>query len=198
MIRYGPHFSITIYRLSTSDSSRFTLAFTKRHISGMRHSTQIVRSYHTPDADGGQENVPSSRDHLRSRSLSGASAFSARHCFPTSWVKRIGELLGFEYTTIRYSLRYMAAGNMDRDSMFLSPHPALSMFPHKFTFPQTPLRLLIGPDNISESLRNLCTDHAHNSSVFQINHLGRTASADLWAIQRKTAPPQAIIDYLSS
>lgn len=32
----------------------------------------------------------------------------------SGWVKRIGELLGFEYSTICYSLRYMAGNKMDR------------------------------------------------------------------------------------
>lgn len=34
----------------------------------------------------------------------------------TAWVKRIGELLGFEYTTICYSLRYAAGNNLDGTS----------------------------------------------------------------------------------
>lgn len=34
----------------------------------------------------------------------------------TEWVKRIGELLGFEHSTISYSLRYMAGNSLDRSS----------------------------------------------------------------------------------
>lgn len=32
----------------------------------------------------------------------------------TAWVRRIGELLGFEHSTICYNLRYMAGNKMDR------------------------------------------------------------------------------------
>lgn len=36
----------------------------------------------------------------------------------TQLIHRIGELSGFEYNTISYSLRYMAGNNMDRNGMF--------------------------------------------------------------------------------
>lgn len=35
------------------------------------------------------------------------------------WVKRIGELMGYEYTTIPYTLRYMAGNALDRDGKCL-------------------------------------------------------------------------------
>lgn len=36
------------------------------------------------------------------------------------WIKRVGELTGFEVPTIPYNLRYNAANAFDRSSMFLS------------------------------------------------------------------------------
>jgi hypothetical protein len=33
------------------------------------------------------------------------------------WIKRIGEILGFEYNTIAYSLRYNGANEFDQNSM---------------------------------------------------------------------------------
>lgn len=44
------------------------------------------------------------------------------------WVKRVGELLGFEHPTICYNLRYMAGNNMDQHSKFMpnrSPKPLM-------------------------------------------------------------------------
>lgn len=37
----------------------------------------------------------------------------------SSWIKRIGEILGFEYTTIPYSLRYNAGNAWDQSCTFL-------------------------------------------------------------------------------
>lgn len=42
------------------------------------------------------------------------------------WVRRIGRLSGFESNTICYSLRYMAANNMDRNGTINVPLPCLS------------------------------------------------------------------------
>ncbi|KJZ72256.1 hypothetical protein HIM_08398 [Hirsutella minnesotensis 3608] len=49
------------------------------------------------------------------------------------WIKRIGEILGLEYSTIPYNLRYNAANEFDRSA------------------------------DISESLRNLALDHANSN-----------------------------------
>lgn len=38
-----------------------------------------------------------------------------------SWVKRIGEILGIEYTTISYSLRYNAGNAWDESRTFYNP-----------------------------------------------------------------------------
>ncbi|KAJ4394460.1 hypothetical protein N0V93_003678 [Gnomoniopsis smithogilvyi] len=37
-----------------------------------------------------------------------------------AWVRRIGELVGFEHSTITYSLRYMAGNNLDRNDRHVS------------------------------------------------------------------------------
>lgn len=39
----------------------------------------------------------------------------------SQWVRTVGEILGFEYTTISYSLRYMAGNTLDRNGKPLSP-----------------------------------------------------------------------------
>ncbi|XP_044718700.1 C2H2 finger domain-containing protein [Hirsutella rhossiliensis] len=60
------------------------------------------------------------------------------------WIRRVGEILGLEYPTIPYNLRYNAANEFDRSASA----------------------------DISESLRNLALDHA-NSNPFQKHYLGR-------------------------
>ncbi|KAM4063559.1 hypothetical protein HRG_014019 [Hirsutella rhossiliensis] len=54
------------------------------------------------------------------------------------WIRRVGEILGLEYPTIPYNLRYNAANEFDRSASA----------------------------DISESLRNLALDHA-NSNPFR-------------------------------
>lgn len=39
----------------------------------------------------------------------------------SAWVRRIGELLSFEYSTICYSLQYMAGNKMDRSGTYMQP-----------------------------------------------------------------------------
>ncbi|KAK7219040.1 hypothetical protein V2G26_007043 [Clonostachys chloroleuca] len=84
------------------------------------------------------------------------------------WIRRIGEILGFEYATIPYSLRYAAANGFDQ--MVL---------------------------DVSEALRNLALDHA-NSVPFQRHYLGREVNADTWAILRGQKPQQALIKQACS
>ncbi|KAI1421246.1 C2H2 finger domain protein [Xylaria sp. FL1777] len=86
----------------------------------------------------------------------------------TKWVNRIGELLGFEHTTICYSLRYMAGNNMDRNV------------------------------NVSEALRNLVMDHTPNSDTFQKHYLNRNVCADLWAMHRACEPQQTLVEIATS
>ncbi|KAM4061566.1 hypothetical protein HRG_013220 [Hirsutella rhossiliensis] len=75
------------------------------------------------------------------------------------WIRRVGEILGLEYPTIPYNLRYNAANEFDRSG---SSSPPIT------------IALLLTPASadISESLRNLALDHA-NSNPFQKHYLGR-------------------------
>jgi hypothetical protein len=43
-----------------------------------------------------------------------------------AWIRRIGEILGVEYITIPYSLRYNAANEYDRNGLSCLHHPSLS------------------------------------------------------------------------
>ncbi|KAI0435566.1 C2H2 finger domain protein [Xylaria telfairii] len=86
----------------------------------------------------------------------------------SGWVKRIGELSGFEHTTVAYTLRYMAGNNMDRNV------------------------------NISDSMRNLVMDHTPGSDTFQTHYLNRNVCADLWAIHRDQEPQQELIVQATS
>ncbi|KAM4058133.1 C2H2 finger domain protein [Hirsutella rhossiliensis] len=95
------------------------------------------------------------------------------------WIRRVGEILGLEYPTIPYNLRYNAANEFDRSG---SSSPPIT------------IALLLTPASadISESLRNLALDHA-NSNPFQKHYLGREVCADTWGILRRQKPQQALI-----
>ena len=95
------------------------------------------------------------------------------------WVRRIGEILGLEYPTIPYNLRYNAANEFDRSGLF-----SLSSFSYLYTY--------FDLANVSDSLRNLALDHA-DSRPFQRNYLGREICADTWAVVRGQKPQQALI-----
>ena len=95
------------------------------------------------------------------------------------WVRRIGEILGLEYPTIPYNLRYNAANEFDRSGLF-----ALLSFSCLHTYFEVA--------NVSDSLRNLALDHA-DSRPFQRNYLGREICADTWAVVRGQKPQQALI-----
>ncbi|KAI1261826.1 hypothetical protein F5Y18DRAFT_193700 [Xylariaceae sp. FL1019] len=86
----------------------------------------------------------------------------------TKGVNRIGELLGFEHSTICYNLRFMAGNNMDRSV------------------------------DVSEALRNLVMDHAPNSDTFRRHYLNRNVCADVWAIHRSSEPQQALLELATS
>ncbi|KAI0971910.1 C2H2 finger domain protein [Xylaria arbuscula] len=81
----------------------------------------------------------------------------------SGWVKRIGELCGFEKNTICYSLRYMAGNNLDQSV------------------------------NVSDALRNLILDYAPNSDTFQKHYLSRNVCADLWAVHMDRVPQHALL-----
>ncbi|KAI0146816.1 hypothetical protein GGR57DRAFT_506255 [Xylariaceae sp. FL1272] len=58
----------------------------------------------------------------------------------TAWLRRIGELAGFEFTTISYSLRNNAGNNLDQDV------------------------------NISDALRNFCASINEHPTIVQMEH----------------------------
>ncbi|KAI0103271.1 C2H2 finger domain-containing protein [Nemania sp. FL0031] len=86
----------------------------------------------------------------------------------SSWVRRIGELVGFERNTISYSLRYMAGNGLDQN------------------------------ENVSESLRNLILDHAPNSDTFQKHYLSRNVYVDLWAVHIGHTPQHVLVQQSTS
>lgn len=103
------------------------------------------------------------------------------------WVKRIGELSGFEHATMSYSLRYMAGNNMDKNGTCCFPLYWLRI-------PLTGFSKV----NVSEALCNFVMDHAPNSDTFQKHYLNRNVCADLWAIHRDREPQQALVQQVNS
>jgi hypothetical protein len=56
---------------------------------------------------------------LTGRRLSSNEPIS--YAMMAAWIRRVGEILGVEYTTIPYSLRYNAANGFDRSGPFPVP-----------------------------------------------------------------------------
>jgi hypothetical protein len=96
------------------------------------------------------------------------------------WIRRVGELAGFEVPTIPYNLRYNAANVFDRSSLFLV---------------MSALQAIITNDSIgdvSDATRNLMLDHV-NSNPFQRHYLGRQIAVDPYALIRGLEPQNALV-----
>jgi hypothetical protein len=93
----------------------------------------------------------------------------------TSWVKRVGEIIGYKNNTICYSLRYMAGNSLDQSGTSLAAARIL---------------LTDRQVSVSDSLRNLVLDHAPQSDTFQRHYLSRHVCVNLWATHLGKAPQQ--------
>ena len=98
-------------------------------------------------------------------------------------IKIIGQILGREYPTISYSLRYNTGSALDRD--------------RTSTFPQSGFDAKLSIAHVSDSLRNLILGHK-DSGVFQNHYLGREIAVDTLAIVQGLEPQQAMMIQATS
>lgn len=100
----------------------------------------------------------------------------------STWMRKIGEILGLQYSTIpynlRYNLRYNAANTMDQNRK--SRRVEWEVFANSLEA------------HVSDATRNLALDHA-SPAPFQRNYLGRAIPLDLWGIMRCQNPQHALM-----
>lgn len=100
------------------------------------------------------------------------------------WIRRIGEILGLQYSNIAYSLRYNAANGLDDSGQLSYLFSYMIILTNKIV-------------NVSDSLRNIILDHK-DSTAFRRHYLGRQIRADTWAILRQRKQQQALINQACS
>lgn len=98
-------------------------------------------------------------------------------------LRMIGQILGREYPTISYSLRYNTGNALDRDRMS--------------SFPQSTFDAKLSIAHVSDSLRNVILGH-QDSTVFQNHYLGREIAVDTSAIVQGLEPKQAMMIQATS